>query len=823
MAVEVSNGFKNMCKSNTPSGAIGRIKIIEDDITISERTDIQDIEIEDNCYVNDKFIGTTVAKKVKVNLFNDNNIYDLENKEIDAKLGFELNGSEELISYGNFIIEKPDTEEVQAKTNFVGYDYMIKFNKDFVDNNTYPIALGTYFSNLCTQVGVIAGNTTFINSNYMVQGNPFTNGEKCKEVLSAIAQIAGGIAKIGRDNKVYIISLSKGQAVESIDGNNYDTFEPNKVFGPINKLIIKMNDGVDGEESVRSDSQSITQNGECAITISNNPILNSAEQRELVIDNIFNSIKGITYLPFKTNYYGYPYADSTDKINVLNVNDETKGSYIFNHTIKYDGAFSGNIETPALTKTQSMYKSTRDLRDWKRNTELKVDKINGEITAVVDTTEQIEREFETLQDIDGFAEGKYIYLDDASNELITSAKFNGETSQEGTPSPSSPSEIKNLEGNLEVKVINEDETEEQTVYFPLAEGQKLYEGSYLADDGIHNARKQVVFDGSESWQMHGSIVSWFYFDGLTDGYTNNNENNFAKCSHFIQEKYSNVANIENGKFAIGTIGNQKRLVLKNSDFTTLIDFKTWLSTHNVTLEYELEEEEIIPYNTEQQAAWNSIKSLHTYKTVTHIYSDAYAEIGYIKDNMLSAFETKASARLTQQDVQQLKIENGKISTEVSSTQSQLNNYYTKNEADNNTNSTKAELENIIQQNKTQIEQTTQALNLRVSSIETNGVDKIETSMGYTFYNTGLNIDKEGAATASTIDNEAFKVKNKSANENVFFAGYVSDQDSAYRGQTIVESTNLVVKNYLNIEGASRFQPYVNPTLGGHGTGAFDIG
>ena len=96
-------------------------------------------------------------------------------------------------------------------------------------------------------------------------------------------------------------------------------------------------------------------------------------------------------------------------------------------------------------------------------------------------------------------------------------------------------------------------------------------------------------------------------------------------------------------------------------------------------------------------------------------------------------------------------------------------------------------------------------------------------MGYTFNNEGLNIDKEGAATASTIDNEAFKVKNKSANENVFFAGYVSDQSSAYRGQTIVESTNLVVKNYLNIEGASRFQPYVNPVLGGHGTGAFDIG
>lgn len=380
--------------------------------------------------------------------------------------------------------------------------------------------------------------------------------------------------------------------------------------------------------------------------------------------------------------------------------------------------------------------------------------------------------------------------------------------------------------NLQVEIGDEateyEEYKEQIVYFPLAEGQKLYEGSYLADDGIHNVRGQVVFDGSsdENW-IKGSYpitgTAQMQIQKPANFFTETGATAVAKlnCSHFKSENQ-----VVNG-MAVGGMLN----VYPSTDLniTTAAEFKTWLSNNPMTLEYPLAEEEIIPYNTEQQAAWNNIKSLHTYKTVTHIYSDAYAEIGYIKDNMLSDFETKASANVTKNDVSQLKIENGRISSEVSSTQSQFNNYYTKNEADNNTNSTKAELQNIIQQNKTEIEQTTQEIALRVNSIETNGVDKIETSMGYTFNNEGLNIDKEGAATASTIDNEAFKVKNKSANENVFFAGYVSDQDSAYRGQTIVESTNLVVKNYLNIEGASRFQPYVNPVLGGHGTGAFDIG
>ena len=38
----------------------------------------------------------------------------------------------------------------------------------------------------------------------MILGNPFTNNEDCRTVLSNIAQLAGGFAKIGRDNKVYI-------------------------------------------------------------------------------------------------------------------------------------------------------------------------------------------------------------------------------------------------------------------------------------------------------------------------------------------------------------------------------------------------------------------------------------------------------------------------------------------------------------------------------------------------------------------------------------------------------------------------------------------
>ena len=127
----------------------------------------------------------------------------MENKEIQAFAGI----NNEYVPFGNFIIQKPNNKEVKEKTNFIGYDYMIKFNVPYKDRVTYPIKAGLLFKDVCEQVGLEAGNTNFINSEYMILGNPFTNNEDCRTVLSNLAQLAGGFAKIGRDNKVYIKTL----------------------------------------------------------------------------------------------------------------------------------------------------------------------------------------------------------------------------------------------------------------------------------------------------------------------------------------------------------------------------------------------------------------------------------------------------------------------------------------------------------------------------------------------------------------------------------------------------------------------------------------
>lgn len=416
---------------------------------ITENDYLIDFTIEDSCYVNDTFIGTTVSKKITVNILNPNNEINLTNKEIIASVGIDVNGTIEYVPLGNYIIEEPSNKEVEKNSTFIGYDYMSKFNQIYEDSITYPITLKQYLQSICTQLGIILGSTSLINENYMISGNPFTNGEDYRTVLSNVAQLCGGFAHIGRDNKLYIINLGK-TIVETINGNYYmEDFENNNVYGEVNSLVIGLGN-LDGENTYRKDDTSITINGLTEIQINNNYFLNSEEEREKVIDAIWNEVKGLNYLAFKTTYYGFPYLDIGDKINIVDTNDTSYVSYVLNHKFIYNGSFSGELDITALTKTQEAYKNVTTLSRWKRSTELKVDKINGNIESIINeqnehenkltqieqTVDQIQQQVsdtvEYKRDVEGVTE---IHLEDATNAEITELEIQGNKTYESNLFP----------------------------------------------------------------------------------------------------------------------------------------------------------------------------------------------------------------------------------------------------------------------------------------------------------------------------------------------------------------------------------------------------
>lgn len=168
----------------------------------------------------------------------------------------------------------------------------------------------------------------------------------------------------------------------------------------------------------------------------------------------------------------------------------------------------------------------------------------------------------------------------------------------------------------------------QVETFPLGEGEKLYQGSFLNDNGKNHTRKQVVFDGSEDedWKLWGaslSNVERFYINLNTPTINITN----SLCSHF---KFINGNQDEQHFRWSLSQGIYKQFVIyiDKSKATTVAELKTWLQSNPITLEYELSEEEIVPYTAEQQTAWEKIKNLKLFEGVNHISSDANMVLKY---------------------------------------------------------------------------------------------------------------------------------------------------------------------------------------------------
>lgn len=448
----VSSNFKNECKQDVNAyKRIAKIHVVEDDIDITNDDMLIDFTIEELAYSGDTFIGNSIAKKINLNIINDGS-YNLENKEIEVYVGIDYVGdgsNVELVPYGNFIIAKPTNEEVKNTSNYVGYDYMIKAEKPYVEGNiTYPISLYNYLSSVCTSLNIELGSSSIPNGNYQVIGNAYTNNESYRQVIEEIARCCGGFAVIGRDNKLYIKTLSvlaeqelstedeilieteddflilteKPQMSASYSDANsenltpsqyFDDFNTSNSYGPVNKVALALNYNVIGEDTIMQDNDSIAENGIIEIRLSNVSFLNSETQRELAIQDLYDTLHNLNYIPFSTNYYGYPYIDSGDIIKLKSVKSgATYYSYALNHTFTYNGGFSGKLEAPALTDVENEYKEITDAKNAIRNTELRVNKIDGEISSIIEEIgDRSEKTTSITQDIDTIESKVYSEID----------------------------------------------------------------------------------------------------------------------------------------------------------------------------------------------------------------------------------------------------------------------------------------------------------------------------------------------------------------------------------------------------------------------------
>lgn len=178
--------------------------------------------------------------------------------------------------------------------------------------------------------------------------------------------------------------------------------------------------------------------------------------------------------------------------------------------------------------------------------------------------------------------------------------------------------------------------QEQNLPFTFAQSQRAMQGTELLDDGIHNKRIQIVFDGSsdEQWGNVGSYLGKNRIRLIIPNAKTypTNENHGQLCSHF---NYGIGAvsgtTLYVGNFAQSANSTNFYFLIEQ---TTKEEFLTWLSSNPIMFEIELAESElennIIPYNTTQQAQYNAIKQARSYDDITYITSES-DELGFKMD------------------------------------------------------------------------------------------------------------------------------------------------------------------------------------------------
>lgn len=217
-----------------------------------------------------------------------------------------------------------------------------------------------------------------------------------------------------------------------------------------------------------------------------------------------------------------------------------------------------------------------------------------------------------------------------------------------SPSPEAPSEIKNVKDNINIKIADKNNEEQQEILFPLVQGQKLMQGDYLADDGIHHTKAQIQLDGI-TYGLRVERVALLNTSNLyycvieIPKHPGVNGINNMYCSHLIP--YNGA---KTGSCYITNYGKYIVIVLTDQTITTVDVANTWLATQKekgtpVVIEYKLAEEEIETYTEVQKEAHEQIKNAISYKGQTNIFStneikpifevEALADIGLLLNNM----------------------------------------------------------------------------------------------------------------------------------------------------------------------------------------------
>lgn len=691
----------------------------------------------------------------------------------------------------------------------------------------------------------------------------YDNTVSARTYLSYITEQAGGIAVIGRDGKLYIKTI--GESSATLPLKLFKTFKWGEKF----KITrVRYDDGTQLFE--KGDTT-----GNTVYISQDNMYIVDQEQ----IDNIYNVLKDLEFYSFEGESIIDPALDTGDIVVIDGKN------VIYQGSMQFSGRWIANIESKIQCKAkEETTRRIPSQKTINRRVESNINQIDGKITRLTEeTTENSQKLTKTEQDVNGLTT-KVSSLEKTTVNKVQVQYALGDTLT--TPPTAGWSETApewqagKYMWQKTVTTYSDGATKESKA--TCIQGAKGETGASGTDgkDGINGtngkngndgrgiASTVITYQASSSgtttptgtWQSTIPTVTagHYLWTKTVINYTSGE----PTTSYSVSMMGKAGANGKNGTsisitsksvtYQIGTSGTTTPTGTWSTSVPTLESGKyLWTKTYvkysdsSETTSYAVsycakdgvkgdtgatgkgiksiqDQYYLSTSNTTQtggawkntQDAWESGKYIWTRSHITWSDDTTTDTTPILAESLNTANE---NAVLAQEKTAEQKIEIDSIKQTVSQTQTTVANNYTEIKQKFGDYAPKSDV--ITLQNSVERIQTDTYTKTEINTKLTDGsVTKVTTTCG-TFDENGLTIEKTNAKTKGNFNEKGMKVVDAtgSSEEILLFAGYDEETD-----ETIVKSKNMTVEKYLTIGANCRFEDYVNPVLGGKGTGAFTL-
>ena len=437
-------------------------KIVLDD----EEHAINNVELDDDCYEEGNIFGTAIAKALS---FEIDGSVDLERKEFKYYTGIKTTTGIEWIDLGTYITQDVEPNDTTKINTVNAMDYMLKTNIEYTSDLQYSnnnVTLGQVAQEACNKAGITLATTDFPNVDFIVDSNQFPAGTLIRQVISAIAQISGTVAKVRNNDKLYFITPKTTGTVRKVFNlSDYSEAEIKRATHPINLVSLGMSD-VEGENVVMRDEESILFNGENSLVINDNPFAYTEAKRQQLITAIFNAVKGFEYKAYEMTGQGLPYLESLDNVQIVDFEGNTYNSFLFRFYHKSPRGLETEMSAPSITKATVAYQNIAGAEQIAKRTELIVNKQEQTIIGIIENQgeyeeklSQVEQTVDQIQqqvsdtivykrEVEGVTE---IHLEDAGEADILELEIQGNKTYESNLYPGeNVFSSESLQPNMEV-------------------------------------------------------------------------------------------------------------------------------------------------------------------------------------------------------------------------------------------------------------------------------------------------------------------------------------------------------------------------------------